>query len=86
MEIVAEYKFGNATVRICSDAYKNLTQEHNERNRRHAQHVAWDILEKCELYKCYDVGECCGDCSAGNEKPSERPRTQTKQAENGRGV
>lgn len=46
MEIVAEYQFKNATVKICADCYKNLSQEQIERNRKNAQNVAWEIANK----------------------------------------
>ena len=46
MEIVAEYKVKNATVMICSDCYKNLSQEQIDRNRKNAQNVAWEIVTK----------------------------------------
>lgn len=51
MAIVLTERIGNATVMIDDEYCRNLTPEQNERNRRRAQSVAWEILVNLEKQK-----------------------------------
>lgn len=46
MAIVAEYQQGNGVVKICDDAYRDVSREEMARRLENARRVAWEMLDK----------------------------------------
>lgn len=57
MAVVKTMKWGNCTIEICDDAYRDLTPEQLEKRKERIKNNILNICERARLRRLEEVGE-----------------------------